>query len=164
MMQSGPLVVLFGPLSAAQGLIEKFDNQGLIIGGVASILLGSARFTRDVDVMLLLSTERLPELYEVAQSLGFVPRIEKAVAFARQSRVLLLRHAESGINVDVALGLLPFEYEAVERSTIQQVGPLGLRLPTPEDLIIMKAVAGRNKDMDDISAIAENALSQFSRR
>ena len=65
----------------------------------------------------------------------------------------LLRHAESGINVDVILGMLPFEEEAVRRGAMHPAGPLHLRLPTPEDLIIMKAVAHRPKDLLDIQGI-----------
>lgn len=44
----------------------------------------------------------------------------------------------------------------VERSRLVEIGPIKLRLPTPEDLIIMKAVAHRQKDLADIQAIAEN--------
>jgi hypothetical protein len=79
--------------------------------------------------------------------------ISDAEAFARRSRVLLLRHAESGIDVDISLGLLPFEIEAVERSQEYTAGALRVRLPTPEDLIILKAVAHRPKDMLDIAAV-----------
>lgn len=65
----------------------------------------------------------------------------------------MLRHTESGIDVDISLGLLPFEVEAVERSQECQAGSLTVRLPTPEDLIILKAVAHRPKDMLDIEAV-----------
>ena len=41
----------------------------------------------------------------------------------------------------------------MERSVVYQVGPLNIRLPTPEDLIIFKAVAHRPKDLLDIQAI-----------
>lgn len=41
----------------------------------------------------------------------------------------------------------------VERSTLVDVGGIKLRLPTPEDLIIMKAIAHRPKDLSDIQAI-----------
>lgn len=61
-----------------------------------------------------------------------------------------MRHEESGVDVDISLGL-PFEVEAVERSSEHQVGTLTTRLPTPElILIILKAVAHRPKDMLDI--------------
>ena len=52
------------------------------------------------------------------------------------------------------MGILPFEYEMVERSRVVEVGTIRLRLPTPEDLIIMKAIAHRPKDLADIQAIA----------
>jgi predicted nucleotidyltransferase len=42
----------------------------------------------------------------------------------------------------------------VERSRVVDVGVIQLRLPTPEDLIVMKAVAHRPKDLEDIQAIA----------
>jgi predicted nucleotidyltransferase len=44
--------------------------------------------------------------------------------------------------------------EMVERGREVTLGSLQLRLPTPEDLIIMKAVAYRPKDLADIQAIA----------
>ena len=144
---------LLAPIAAVQRLIEQLDNQGVIIGGVAASLLGQPRLTADADAMVLLSVEELPRLVELARTEGLQPRIADVVAFARRSRVVLLRHEESGIDVDISLGLLPFEVEAVERSEEHQAGALRIRLPTPEDLIILKAVAHRPKDMGDIEAV-----------
>jgi predicted nucleotidyltransferase len=67
-----------------------------------------------------------------------------------------LRHVASRTDIDLSLGILPFEFEMVERSSVIEVGPIKLRLPTPEDLIILKAVAHRPKDMADIQAIADS--------
>ena len=147
---------LLAPLAATQRLLEHFDNQGAIIGGVAASLLGKPRLTADVDAVLLLSIKDLPLLMEAAVEEGLVPRITDAEDFARRHRILLLRHQESSINVDISLGILPFEVEAVERSTVYQIGSLTIRLPTPEDLIIFKAVAHRPKDLLDIQALVEN--------
>jgi len=155
-MRPRDLLPLLAPLAALQRLLARFDDRGIIIGGVAASLLGKPRLTADVDAMLLLSIEDLPRLMEVAAQEGLVPRITNAQDFARCHRVLLLRHQESGINVDISLGLLPFEVEAVERSTVHQIGSLAIRLPTPEDLIIFKAVAHRPKDLLDIQALVES--------
>ena len=65
-----------------------------------------------------------------------------------------MRHNATGTNIDLSLGVLPFEVEMVKRSTVVDLGSILLRLPTPEDLIIMKAVAHRPKDLEDIKAIA----------
>jgi len=139
-----------------QRLLKRFDDRGVIIGGVAASILGKPRLTADVDVMLLLSIKDLPRLTEAAIEEGLVPRITGAQEFARRNRVLLLRHQDSGINVDISLGVLPLEVEAVERSTVYQIGSLAIRLPTPEDLIIFKAVAHRPKDLLDIQALIES--------
>ncbi|MEZ4679460.1 MAG: hypothetical protein R2932_35095 [Caldilineaceae bacterium] len=83
-------------------------------------------------------------------------RLADAAAFAQRNRVLLLNHHASGINVDISLGMLPFEIEAAARGQIHQTGTLEVRLPTPEDLIIQKAIARRPKDLTDIAAIVAN--------
>lgn len=51
----------------------------------------------------------------------------------------------------------------VERSTAVEVGPIKLRLPSPEDLIILKAVAHRPKDIADIQATIHPAPNPLVR-
>ena len=145
---------LLEPLLALQRLLEHFDNQGVIIDGIAASLLGKPRFTADLDAVILLSIEGLPELIDVAREQGIMTRIADAESFARKNRVLLLQHQTSGINIDISLGILPFETEMVARSKELTVGSLRLRLPSPEDLIILKAVAHRPQDLMDIQAVA----------
>ena len=152
-----PLIDPFqNALAALQRLLVHFDNQGTIIGGIAVSLLAEPRFTADADAVILASTDDLPRLIRLARQEGLVPRRDDAEQFARRSRVLLLRHTESEIDVDLSLGVLPFEVEMVERSKLHQADSLQIRLPTPEDLIIMKAVAHRPKDTIDIEAIIKS--------
>ena len=86
---------------------------------------------------------------------GLVPRIENPVEFARRTRVFLLRHVQSAIDVDVILGGLPFEQTAVDHGQIYEVGGISIRLPRVEDLLIMKAVAHRPQDLLDIEGLLE---------
>lgn len=152
---SSDVASLVAPLQALQRLLARFDDQGIVIGGVAASLLGKPRLTVDIDAVMLLSIDDLPRLIDAATQEGFAPRIPEAEAFAREHRVLLLRHQESGIALDISLGILPFEQEAVQRSTLHDTGTFAIRLPTPEDLIILKAVAHRPKDLLDIQALIE---------
>jgi hypothetical protein len=66
---------------------------------------------------------------------------------------LLLRHQLSGIDVDIAIGSLKFEQEAIARARTVEVAGAKVPLPTPEDLIIMKAVANRERDLLDIDGL-----------
>lgn len=154
---SGPshsLALLLEPITALQRLLDHFDNQGVIIGGIAASLLGKPRLTADLDAVILLSIQDLPKLVTAAAGQGMVPRIPDAEAFVRKNRILLLRHQPSGTNIDISLGILPFEVELVARSQKLSLGTIKLQLPSPEDLIILKAVAHRPKDLEDIRAIA----------
>jgi hypothetical protein len=156
MTVSDSVTPLLEPLAALQRLIDRFQQQGIVIGAIAVSLLARPRLTADLDAMLLVSTDDLPDLIQAAQEEEILSRIQDGEAFARRNRVLLLRHQPSGTNVDISLGMLPFEVEAVERSSLHAVGPISVRLPTPEDLIIFKAVAHRPKDLLDIQAIIES--------
>lgn len=156
MNEPNHLEPLLEPLEALQKLLSRFDDRGVIIGGTAVSMLGRARFTEDVDAMFLLSIQDIPNFLKVAKEEGIEPRIENAAEFARKSRVMLMKHVPSDTNIDISLGVMPFEQEMVERSVVHQIDEaLQLRLPTPEDLIIMKAIAHRPKDLDDIRTIAE---------
>jgi len=134
--------------------LERYENHGLIIGGIAASLLGKPRLTADLDAVILLSIDELPGLIDTCSKEGLTPRISEAETFARKHRVLLLQHDSSKINVDISLGILPFEMEMVDRGQRITVGGIQVRLPTPEDLIIMKAIAHRPKDLSDISSVA----------
>jgi hypothetical protein len=143
-------------IEAIQRLLLKYNSRGVIIGGIAVGFLGKPRFTADVDALFLLSTQDIPQFLELARAENIVPRIRNAEEFARKNRVLLLKHTPTGTGIDISLGILPFEEEMVERGSTKTFANLSARLPTPEDLIILKAVAHRPKDVEDIRSIAKN--------
>jgi len=146
---------LLEPLFLVKRLLEKTCCQWMIIGGVAASLLGRPRFTADIDAVVLIEDKELSNLLKAATHLGFKARVQDAVGFAKKNRVLLLKHRQTGINVDLSLGLLPFEKEAVKRSKRFKIANITFNLPTPEDLIIFKAVAHRPIDIDDIREIVK---------
>lgn len=144
------------PLENVQLFLESIQFKGMFIGGIASSFLGRPRFTNDIDVVVIASTQDVNSIIKSAEIHNLLPRIDDPAAFARKSRMLLLRDKTSQIDIDISLGLLPFEVEAVERRQTIQFGGISLFIPTPEDMIIMKAVAHRPMDMDDIKGIIAN--------
>jgi hypothetical protein len=69
--------------------------------------------------------------------------------------VLLLRHQPSGIELDISLATLPFEREVVERALERNVRGVCFRLATAEDLVVMKGIALRARDVADIEALLD---------
>jgi hypothetical protein len=131
-----------------------------IIGGLALQRWGEPRETADVDLTLL--TGFGGEDRFVAVLLGhYDARIADAAQFAVTRRVLLLR-AKSGVGLDIALGGLPFEESAVARSsTFDFPGDVRLRTCSAEDLIVMKAFAGRGKDWLDVEGVITRQAGQL---
>ena len=142
-------------LSALVDWLRSEDVSGLIIGGIAASLLGRPRLTRDVDVLILLEEPYWERFLNAGARFGFLARIKDVLVFARQSRVFLVHHKPSGVDVDISLAGLPFEKESIAQVRWTKVGKLSLPLPTPENLIIMKAVAHRPQDMADIKALLD---------
>lgn len=149
---------ILAPETTLRALIEWLESEnlsGLIIGGVAASLLGRPRFTRDVDVLILLEEHLWERFLKAGERFGFVARINNPAAFARRSRVFLIHHKPSGVDVDIALAGLPFEEESIEQARWHNIGKVSLPLPTPENLIIMKAIAHRPQDMADIKGLID---------
>lgn len=144
---------LLKPLLDLGRWLDAIKAQAVVVGGVAASFLGRPRFTQDIDALAIISESEWSEAVDVAASHGIVPRIDDAVEFARRSRVLLLRHQESAIDIDVILGGLPFEEDAVLNGQRYVIGGVTIRLPKVEDLLIMKAVAHRPRDLQDIEGL-----------
>ena len=83
MTSSEGITPLLAPLAAVQRLMARFEDRGVVIGGVAASLLGKPRLTGDVDAMILLSLPDLPRLMAAATEEGFVFRVREAGEFAR---------------------------------------------------------------------------------
>jgi hypothetical protein len=146
---------LLAPLADLAKWLEISHAQGVIVGGVAVSLLGRPRFTQDIDALVIVAENEWQAMLAAAATCGFIPRIENPLEFARRARVLLLRHIESSIDIDVILGGLSFEQSAVEHGRVHDVGGVSVRLPRIEDLLVMKAVAHRPQDLQDIEALLD---------
>lgn len=122
------------------------------IGGLAVQRWGQPRMTADVDLTLITGFGG-EEPYVDALLRSFPGRIAEAREFALRHRTLLLA-ATNGVHVDVALGAMPFEENAVRRASPFDLGD-GRAVTTcsAEDLIVHKAFAGRDKDWLDVRGI-----------
>jgi hypothetical protein len=123
-----------------------------VIGGLAVQRWGEPRVTRDVDVSLLTDFGR-EEAFIEALMARYQPRIDGAARLAIERRVLLLR-ASNGVALDIALAGLPYEARVAARSTPWTVEPgTSIQTCSAEDLVVLKAFAGRVQDWLDVEGI-----------
>jgi len=140
-------------LRVLASLTEWFKDQHVsyaIIGGAAIGFLAQPRATQDIDAVTWLDLAETTGFVKSGAHFGFFPRISDPIKFALKSRVLLLQHNQTKIDVDISLGALPFEQEMIERAVEFTTPELTIQVATPEDLIITKAVAHRKRDLLDI--------------
>jgi predicted nucleotidyltransferase len=146
-----------GPILTALGSASRwFASENVpvaVIGGIAASILGRPRVTKDVDFLAIAEESSWPALLVAGTEHGIVPRVDGALQFARTTRVLLLVHEPSGVELDVSFASLPFERELVERATSRTIKGASFRVATPEDILIMKALALRPRDIADIEGI-----------
>ena len=143
---------MIGLLEEAALLQATLDQSGFrfcFIGGIALQCWGQPRYTQDLDVQL--AVEFGSEMDAATRLSGLVElRAPDAVTFAASSRVFLGR-TELGTPVDIAFGGTDYEERVLTRASMQP--EFGIRVCSAEDLVVMKAFAGRDQDWVDVSTI-----------
>lgn len=150
-MTQGLEELLLGAVSV-QGLLQEKGWKFCFIGGVAIQRWGEPRFTRDIDLTLVTGFGNEEGFVDELLK-GLRPRRPDARQFALAHRVLLAQTLQ-GIDVDIALGALPFEERTVARATPWEVrSGSSLTTCSCEDLLTHKVFAGRNLDWGDVERI-----------
>lgn len=133
------------------------------IGGLAVQRWGEPRLTQDADLTVITGFGGEAPFVDALLA-RFEGRLPDAREFALRNRVLLLR-SSGGVPLDVALGAMPFEERAVARASDFMIAPSTVILTcSAEDLIVLKAFAGRPRDWLDIDGIAIRQAGRFDER
>ena len=139
-----------------RALGEGFTSLGVrwyLFGAQAVLLYGGARLTADVDVTVALGERPTSDLVRALQRVGFALRVADVDDFVGRTRVLPLVHAPSGLPLDVVLAGPGPEELFLARARRHDVEGVSVPVAAPEDLVVMKILAGRPKDVEDVRAI-----------
>lgn len=144
---------LLEALAALAAALRSLEAPSMIIGGVAVIAHGVPRLTVDIDATVWSEDVELERLLAALARQRIEPRIRDALDFARQRQVLLLEHQPSGTPLEITLASLPFEREALARAASVRVADVEVPVVSPEDLVVYKAVAWRDRDRSDLEEL-----------
>ena len=153
------MIPLFAAALEIQDYCRRQSFPHCIIGGLAVQRWGEPRLTQDVDLTILTGFGN-EATFADALLAAFAARLPDAREFALRHRVLLLR-SRGAVPIDIAFGAMPFEERLIARASTFEISP-GVELLTcsAEDLVVLKAFAGRPRDWLDIEGVA---LRQGSR-
>ena len=143
---------IFEGAAERAAFLEEHGVSYAVLGGLAVQHWGEPRATQDVDILVMVPSQREQDFLNAAAQ-RFRPRLPDAVAFAVRHRVLLLS-ASGGTPIDISLGIPGYEEEVMRRAvSVSFPGLRSVRVVSAEDLLIHKCVAGRARDVEDVERI-----------
>jgi hypothetical protein len=158
---STPLAELFRALRSG---LERLGVRWYLFGAQAAIVHGSARLTADVDVTVALADRSPEELVAALEAESFSLRVGPDADFVRRTRVLPFVHRPSGLPLDVVLAGPGIEERFLARAQVREVEDEPIPVVAAEDLLAMKVLSGRPKDLEDVAAVLAARLDTIDLR
>jgi hypothetical protein len=137
---------------------ELKDVRYLVVGGMAVNLYGYVRLTVDLDIMADLSEINLSKITEVMEKFGYTPRVpvnpheflsdEKRQDWIKKKGAVVFTFIdlnEPFKHIDIFLS-----EEAYSRKELMTIGGVKVSIVSIDDLIKLKSLSGRPRDMEDI--------------
>jgi hypothetical protein len=140
-------------LAAVRAALAPLGIRWYLFGAQAAILYGAARLTADVDITLDAGAHRPEDLLAALEARGFTPRGDDALPFLAETRVLPMVHGPTRIPVDLVLAGPGLEERFLEHARVRLVDGVPVPVAAPDDLVVMKILAGRPQDLEDAIAI-----------
>ena len=132
-------------------LLETLRFPYLIVGGMATGILGEPRLTHDVDAIVDFQSSDIERILQKARESGFLfndPGIRKDI---QEKGAFRLQYQKSWADLIVASTEL--EQSAFKRARRVKVLDVEANFPSPEDFILFKLIPGRPKDLLDVESV-----------
>jgi hypothetical protein len=135
-------------------IFEQFNVPYYITGGVAAILYGEPRTTRNLDVVINLQREQLALLVTALETSGFYcPPGAVAELQAGQGQTLSVTHISMVLNADLILNAdTPFDRSKIERRRLESFGETDNQqfwVASPEDLVLAKLLWRQRSQLEE---------------
>lgn len=149
---------LVEPLRDLIQLFGELEIPYALMGGMAVSVHGIPRPTHDLDFTISIDRHRLPEFYAAVEQCGYsVPEVYGTGWVDQVADMPLVRVRQwvdgKVIDIDLFLSESAFQESLLSRRKEFLVEGNLAWVVTPEDLILLKLIAGRPRDMGDIQDI-----------
>lgn len=127
---------------------------GLVFsGGIAFSVVGRPRTTYDVDGVILVEEGNIKKLLQSFEAAGFKYDKKKPINTIRGMPFITLVYSKFKTYVDLFTAVSPFQKEIIKRRKTVKLDGLKVPLVSAEDLILLKLLAGRERDLDDVREV-----------
>jgi hypothetical protein len=149
---------LTATLDLLVALLERLEIEYVLMGGLVVRAYAIPRATEDVDITLAIEREQLPGLYDALEGQDYaIPEPYRSgwVDEVKGLHLVKLKRyvGDRSVDVDLFLAESAFQDEVFKRRRIAGVESRRLWIASPEDLVLLKLIAGRPRDLIDVSEI-----------
>lgn len=122
-----------------------------ISGAIAMAAHGYIRATRDLDILVIAPATLLPQVFDTIRQHGFHGEDRDLIESLRNRFVAAL---ESGpTTVEILVPVLPYHHGIVDRAVMKTLRAVQVPFVSLEDLVILKTLWHRRKDIADVHAL-----------
>lgn len=146
-------------LRAGWVALEGIDSPKAVIGGLAMSAWNVARYTRDADILVAIDAGQVDGLLRALASAGFRTKHDPALRMIDGQGIIqfLFQPPDALLpfQLDVLLAGSTFQREALDRAVPRSLPGDGMefRVVRPDDLIVIKLLAGRIIDRADAAML-----------
>lgn len=158
-MQESALDLLYVNLIS---LVEETRTPYIVIGGLAVGVIGEPRLTHDIDLIVFLAIENIQAFLEKSKKRGFIFNDKEVFKEIRSTGTFRLNYGL--FHADFIIASTRLEKNALKRG--QKIMLFGKKavFPSPEDLILLKIIPGRERDLLDAKSIVKRHFDKLDKR
>lgn len=132
----------------------------LIIGGVAAIIYGIPRITKDIDIAIIPEYKTIEKFLEILKKVNFGTAYTTNPSKILESKVTIF---EDYFRLDILTEADGFDFNlSWAKREIISVKEINLNVVSMQDLIIMKKASGREIDLEDVRLLEKIASGEIS--
>lgn len=145
-------------------ILEKEKIPYMLVGGLAVNYFGQPRFTADIDLVITIDVKKTPKLIDILKKNKYIFPEETLRILIKASNVFQVTDPSGIYRIDFWIPKTNFEKNAFERKIPKKWHNKTIYLPTPEDLLLFKIIAGRAKDLIDIEGVMERQKGKLDKK
>jgi hypothetical protein len=138
--------------------LERLGIQYAVMGGFAARAWGLPRPTFDADIAVATDADGLQRLFAALEGVGFEVPPEHKTGFLDSvggfQKAKVNRFADGHVwSTDLFVVEGAFLHSALARARLATIAGSQVRVMAPEDIILLKLIANRRKDLADIEEV-----------
>ncbi len=140
------------------GIFESLSARYAVMGGIAVRIHGIPRPTHDVDFTVAMARQHLNDFFARAMDAGYTVAepylrgwVDQVAGMPLVKLRMYLEH--HGIDIDIFLAESDFQEKLLARRQCEDLEGDKIWFVSPEDLILLKLIAGRPRDLVNVQDI-----------